>query len=90
MPDEGVLRGPRPRLVLFGDSITQWSFSDAGWGAKLAHWYARKADVINRGLSGYNTVWAALALDKVRAAVPGESLRVLASTRPPQACFVHL
>ncbi|KAL6639329.1 hypothetical protein ACP70R_023059 [Stipagrostis hirtigluma subsp. patula] len=48
----------RPRLVLFGDSITQQSFAPGGWGAALADTYTRKADVIVRGYSGYNTRWA--------------------------------
>eukprot|EP00735_Rhodelphis_limneticus_P013636 TRINITY_DN7587_c0_g1::TRINITY_DN7587_c0_g1_i1::g.1961::m.1961 TRINITY_DN7587_c0_g1::TRINITY_DN7587_c0_g1_i1::g.1961 ORF type:complete len:434 (-),score=83.10,sp/Q3SZ16/IAH1_BOVIN/42.22/3e-51,Lipase_GDSL/PF00657.17/9.9e-28,Lipase_GDSL_2/PF13472.1/2.7e-21,Ftsk_gamma/PF09397.5/0.12,DUF303/PF03629.13/0.16,Barstar/PF01337.13/0.4 TRINITY_DN7587_c0_g1_i1:348-1649(-) len=45
----------RPNIVLFGDSITQFSFASGGWGAKLSEAYVRKADVINRGFSGYNT-----------------------------------
>jgi len=47
-------------ILLFGDSITQggWETESNGFGAKLAHVYARKMDVINRGLSGYNTEWA--------------------------------
>lgn len=48
----------RPKIVLFGDSITEESFCDGGWGASLAHRFARKADVILRGYSGYNTRWA--------------------------------
>uniref|UniRef100_A0A0E0BYZ9 Uncharacterized protein n=1 Tax=Oryza meridionalis TaxID=40149 RepID=A0A0E0BYZ9_9ORYZ len=48
----------RPRLVLFGDSITELSFADGGWGAALADHFARKADVVLRGFSGYNTRWA--------------------------------
>ncbi|KAK3159747.1 hypothetical protein QOZ80_1BG0050530 [Eleusine coracana subsp. coracana] len=48
----------RPRLVLFGDSITEQSFADGGWGAALADRFARQADVVLRGLSGYNTRWA--------------------------------
>ena len=39
-------------MVLLGDSITQNSFDSGGWGAQLAHWYVRKADVVNRGFSG--------------------------------------
>mmetsp|Transcript_7955 Transcript_7955/g.18429 ORF Transcript_7955/g.18429 Transcript_7955/m.18429 type:complete len:276 (-) Transcript_7955:109-936(-) len=51
--------GERDRLVLFGDSITQQSFSpDGGWGATLADVYQRRCDVLNRGYSGYNTRWA--------------------------------
>ncbi|KAF5391475.1 hypothetical protein D9757_001940 [Collybiopsis confluens] len=47
-------------IVLFGDSITQggWETGMNGFGANLSHVYARKMDVINRGLSGYNTEWA--------------------------------
>jgi hypothetical protein len=35
--------GPeRPQFVLFGSSIVQFSYSNEGWGALLAHIYARK------------------------------------------------
>lgn len=54
----------RPRLVLFGDSITEFSFASGGWGAALADHFARKADVVLRGLSGYNTRWALKVLDR--------------------------
>ena len=43
----------RPKIILLGDSLTQTSFE--GWGATLANVYQRRADVINRGCSGYNT-----------------------------------
>eukprot|EP00897_Mesotaenium_endlicherianum_P000265 jgi/Mesen1/10239/ME000774S09574 len=59
------MAGLRPQFVLFGDSITQHSFEDGGWGASLQSEYARKVDVVLRGYSGYNTKWAALILDKV-------------------------
>ena len=42
-----------PTILLLGDSLTQLAFE--GWGAKLANVYQRRADVINRGCSGYNT-----------------------------------
>ncbi|RWW14735.1 hypothetical protein GW17_00021467 [Ensete ventricosum] len=32
----------RPKLVLFGDSITEESFGEGGWGAALAHHFSRK------------------------------------------------
>ncbi|KAG8045675.1 hypothetical protein GUJ93_ZPchr0008g11680 [Zizania palustris] len=54
----------RPRLVLFGDSITQQSFAAGGWGAALADHFARKADVVLRGFSGYNTRWALRVLSR--------------------------
>ncbi|BDA43364.1 Isoamyl acetate-hydrolyzing esterase 1 homolog [Coccomyxa sp. Obi] len=47
----------RPQFVLFGDSLTQRSFDEGGWGGRLASEYQRKVDVINRGYSGYNTRW---------------------------------
>ncbi|KAL1588587.1 hypothetical protein WHR41_02380 [Cladosporium halotolerans] len=49
------------QIVLFGDSITQQSFSQQkgfGFGAELSDRYARRLDVINRGFSGYNTARA--------------------------------
>ena len=58
--------GPaRPKILLLGDSLTQQSFGRAagssssplsgGWAATLANVYQRRADVLNRGLAGYNT-----------------------------------
>jgi hypothetical protein len=32
----------RPQFVLFGDSITQLSFENGGWGAALAALYSRQ------------------------------------------------
>jgi lysophospholipase L1-like esterase len=43
----------RPKILLLGDSLTQLCFE--GWGAILANVYQRRADVLNRGYSGYNT-----------------------------------
>lgn len=51
-----------PKVILFGDSITQFSFQPHGWGAELSHKLARKCDVVNRGLSGYNSRWAKIIL----------------------------
>jgi isoamyl acetate esterase len=45
----------RPKILLLGDSLTQ--LASDGWGSTLAHVYQRRADVINRGMAGYNTVW---------------------------------
>lgn len=55
----------RPKIYLFGDSITEGSFGDGGWGASLANHFARTADVVLRGYSGYNTRWALKVFDKV-------------------------
>jgi lysophospholipase L1-like esterase len=49
----------RAKILLLGDSITQQSFdtSSCGWGTCVANRYQRRADVLNRGYSGYNTDW---------------------------------
>ncbi|NWU89871.1 IAH1 esterase, partial [Upupa epops] len=54
-----------PRVLLFGDSITEYSFRENGWGTFLAERLVRKCDVVNRGLSGYNTRWAKLILPRL-------------------------
>ncbi|XAR50189.1 hypothetical protein NMG60_11004445 [Bertholletia excelsa] len=55
----------RPRIVLFGDSLTERSFGSGGWGAALADNYSRKADVVVRGYGGYNTRWALFLLHQM-------------------------
>ncbi|XP_068644344.1 GDSL esterase/lipase WDL1-like [Aristolochia californica] len=58
--------GPcRPLFVLFGSSIVQFSFSNDGWGAILADVYARKADILLRGYSGWNSRRALQVIDQV-------------------------
>ncbi|ESW12327.1 hypothetical protein PHAVU_008G103600 [Phaseolus vulgaris] len=58
--------GPlRPQIVLFGSSIVQFSFDNGGWGGILASLYARKADIILRGYSGWNSRQALDVLDEV-------------------------
>lgn len=46
---------PRQTILLMGDSLTQLCFE--GWGAHLANVFQRRADVVNRGFSGYNTAF---------------------------------
>ncbi|ORZ28748.1 SGNH hydrolase-type esterase domain-containing protein [Lobosporangium transversale] len=45
------------QFILFGDSITQYSFdvNQRGYGSQLAHLFQRRLDVINRGFSGYTS-----------------------------------
>ncbi|XP_062893950.1 isoamyl acetate-hydrolyzing esterase 1 homolog isoform X1 [Mobula hypostoma] len=62
-----------PRLILFGDSITQGSFENGGWGAAIANRLVRKCDVLNRGLSGYNTRWALTVMPKIITQPPEQS-----------------
>jgi lysophospholipase L1-like esterase len=44
-------------VLVVGDSLVQRGFETSGWVASLARAYARVADVVNRGYSGYNTRW---------------------------------
>lgn len=72
----------RPAIVLFGDSLTQFSFGESGgigwdlhgvgWGSLLASAYQRRADVFNRGFSGYNTRFAREVLPRVFGKSNGE------------------
>jgi len=67
------------RIVLFGDSITQQSFSQElnGWGVQLANLYLRKADIINRGFSGYSSRWALTMLPQILAEWTSDSPALL-------------
>lgn len=49
----------RPVLLLAGDSLTEKGTNpkSMGWVTQLQHDYTRSADVVPRGLSGYNTRW---------------------------------
>ncbi|XP_038076414.1 isoamyl acetate-hydrolyzing esterase 1 homolog [Patiria miniata] len=53
-----------PKVVLFGDSLTQAAFSNGGWGAALADKLQRKCDVLSRGFSGYNSTWGRIILPR--------------------------
>jgi lysophospholipase L1-like esterase len=58
----------RPTIVLFGDSLTQFGWGidgEVGWASLLASAYSRRADVLNRGFSGYNTRHALEILPRV-------------------------
>jgi lysophospholipase L1-like esterase len=54
----------RFQFVLFGDSITQRGSASNGWGTLLGDKYTRRADIVNRGYSGYNTEFCKLLLEK--------------------------
>ncbi|KAK2642216.1 hypothetical protein Ddye_023979 [Dipteronia dyeriana] len=70
----------RPKIYLFGDSITEESFCSGGWGSSLAHHFSRTLDVILRGYSGYNTRWALKVMDRVLPAESGGGGAPLAVT----------
>ncbi|KAF2465811.1 SGNH hydrolase [Lindgomyces ingoldianus] len=56
------------QFFLFGDSITQDSYNQErghSFSAALQHIYIRRLDVVNRGLSGYNTRQALTVLPSI-------------------------
>lgn len=70
----------RPPIVLFGDSITQFAYGESplggtpvriGWASLLSQAYQRRADVLNRGFSGYNTRHALALVPKLFASKSG-------------------
>jgi lysophospholipase L1-like esterase len=63
----------RPAIILYGDSLTQFSFGEygGGWASLLSAAYQRRADVFNRGFSGYNTRHALDMVPKVFAPAEG-------------------
>lgn len=64
-PHHSNAQSKRAQILLLGDSITQQanSASLCGWAAHLSDIYQRRADVLNRGFSGYNTDWYLRYLD---------------------------
>lgn len=58
----------RPTILLFGDSITEFAFGESyqvGWASLLSSMYSRRADVLSRGFSGYNTKHALGVMETV-------------------------
>ncbi|CAE6482109.1 unnamed protein product [Rhizoctonia solani] len=70
-------------IMLLGDSLTQGGWEPGGFAQRLSYVYARKLDVINRGLSGYNTEWAipvfeeCFAKSEVQSLLPKVKLLVI-------------
>ncbi|KAK4502373.1 hypothetical protein PRZ48_005798 [Zasmidium cellare] len=68
------------QFLLLGDSITQQSFCQDrgfGFGAALSDAYVRRLDVVNRGLSGYNTKMALQVLPQVIPSAEQAKLRFI-------------
>ncbi|XP_011045900.1 PREDICTED: GDSL esterase/lipase At5g45920-like [Populus euphratica] len=70
----------RPKIYLYGDSITEESFGDGGWGASLSHHFSRTVDVVLRGYSGYNTRWALKVAERIFPPVESGGVPPLAVT----------
>lgn len=58
------------RVYLIGDSLIELSFNplnDFPLGSALSHVFRRRADVFNRGLSGYSTKWMSSQFDRIKS-----------------------
>ena len=67
---------PPAKLLFLGDSITEWGVLDPGeavpalagqpgWLAHVQCAYRRRADVVCRGFSGYNSRWLRAKLSEI-------------------------
>lgn len=65
--DQGRYVLAPPRFVFLGDSITEASKNTNGWATHVGIEYNRRAEIVVRGFSGWNSRWALAALD---AALP--------------------
>lgn len=56
-PTTSLLPWQRPKIITFGDSITQFGSSilNQGWTAGLQDYYCRSADLVNHGYAGYTS-----------------------------------
>ncbi|KAG6778831.1 hypothetical protein POTOM_015179 [Populus tomentosa] len=70
----------RPKIYLFGDSITEVSFGDGGWAASLSNHFSRTVDVVLKGHSGYNTRWALKVAERIFPPVGSGGAPTLAVT----------
>ncbi|KAF2431757.1 SGNH hydrolase [Tothia fuscella] len=65
------------QIMLFGDSITEFAEGPEGFASVLRYTYIRRLDVVNRGLSGYNTDMALRVLDKIIPLNMPDKIRIL-------------
>jgi lysophospholipase L1-like esterase len=68
------------RIVCFGDSITEYGSAPDGFVTRLSWEYTRKADVLNRGFSGYTTRLVRRMLPELLAPLASESAHTVAVT----------
>ncbi len=76
--------------MLFGDSITEFGFGvegKQGWASLLSAEYTRRADVLSRGFSGYNTKHALDVLPSIFGNAFGSDESKSASTVKTELLF---
>lgn len=65
------------RILLLGDSQTEFGTAPGGWVNIVSHKFCRQIDITNRGLSGYNTRWALQHMPRILHAIPHSDLAVI-------------
>jgi lysophospholipase L1-like esterase len=91
----------RRPIVLFGDSITQFGFGGGGvgdeegavqptigWVSLMSSTYQRRADVLNRGYSGYNTKHAIELIPQLFSHPSTTTTSISSTTSLPLFCTV--
>eukprot|EP00877_Chromochloris_zofingiensis_P013127 jgi/Chrzof1/8068/UNPLg00113.t1 len=73
----GKFTAVRPMFVLLGDSITEFSFEEYGWGSLLSTEYLRRADVINRGFGGYNSQLGVYVMDEFLSSFKPHTIKLV-------------
>lgn len=85
------------KLILFGDSITQYSNNQDGFALApaLQHRYSRQLDVVTRGFSGYNTNHGTIVLRELLKAENAQNghiklLSIFMGTNDAATTFQHV
>ncbi|CAO1629267.1 unnamed protein product [Sympodiomycopsis kandeliae] len=69
-----------PTIVCLGDSQTQYSACREGFVSRLSEVYQRRADVVNRGFSGYTTRDVVPLLPTIFSSNPSQGPNIIAVT----------
>ena len=67
------------KIVLIGDSLTEWGGKENGWGKKMQDWYKDKASIVNEGYAGYNSKMIKDLIEHI-VPKPEESKQILLCT----------
>lgn len=62
------------KLIIIGDSNTQFAHGESGWINSISDLCQRRCDVINRGFSGYNSDQIKIILPKIFSEFKPESI----------------
>ncbi|KAI8608770.1 SGNH hydrolase-type esterase domain-containing protein [Chytriomyces sp. MP71] len=66
-----------PKLVLLGDSLTEYGMQPHGWARNLSAAFNRRVDVVNRGFAGFNSLWLTALVDPVLRELDPASIAIV-------------